>query len=46
MLKKKLFDTGLSTILMAGLMMVPTNNVFTQEGKYDEKDIVVMENML
>lgn len=45
MLKKKLFATGLATIMMAGLMMVPTNNVFAQEGKYvDEKDIVVIES--
>lgn len=45
MLKKKLFSTGLATIMMAGLMMVPTNNVFAQEGKYvDEKDIVVIES--
>lgn len=45
MLKKKLFATGLATIMMAELMMVPTNNVFAQEGKYvDEKDIFVIES--
>lgn len=31
MLKKKLFATGLATIMMAGLMMVPTNNVFAKK---------------
>lgn len=45
MLKKKLFVTGLATIMMAVLMMVPTNNVFAQEGKYvNEKDIVVIKS--
>lgn len=45
MLKKKLFVTSLATIMMAVLMIVPTNNAFAQEGKYvDEKNIVVIES--
>lgn len=33
MLRKRLFATGIATIMMAALMIVPTNNVFAQENK-------------
>lgn len=33
MLRKRLFATGIATIMMAALMIVPTNNIFAQENK-------------